>query len=177
MEVKIEVTQSWGQPIAQALISETQAKVLVVPEKRFYIGELKNFGVAGTLLPAGLDVRQIWGAMRGFPVLPDYASVISHRGDQLTFLNSAGRVIQTVDFDPVTHLPRRMSIPDPVVNVSYADLNSDQGILFARSITIESTDQGLTLGMEVSQTIFNQPVPEEIFSLNPPPGYEIHPLP
>jgi hypothetical protein len=29
----------------------------------------------------------------------------------------------------------------------------------------------------MSQAIFNQPVPETIFRLNPPPGYEVHPLP
>lgn len=177
LRLKIEVTHSWGQPIAQASISETQAKVLVAPEKRFYVGHLKDSRLSGDFLPAGLDARQIWGAMRGFPVLPEYARVISYRGDQLTFLDAERRVIQTVDFDPVTRFPRRVSLPDPVVNVSFADIKDDQGVLFARHIIIENPDAGLTLELEMSQTVFNQPVPEEIFSLDPPPGYEIHPLP
>ena len=177
LRLKIEVTHSWGQPIAQALISETQAKVLVAPEKRFYVGHMKESGLSGDLFPAGLDARQLWGALRGFPILPEYARVISHRGDQLTFLDFEGKVIQTVDFDPATRFPRLVSLRDPVVKVSFADIQHDQGVLFARHIIIESPDAGLTLELEMSQAIFNQPVPETIFSLEPPPGYEVHPLP
>ncbi len=175
--LKIEVTQSWGQPIVQALISETQARVLVVPEKRFYVGHMKASGLSGDFLPAGLDARQLWGALRGFPILPEYARLISNRGDRLTFLDIEGKVIQTVDFDPATRFPHFVNLPDPVVNVSFADIKDDQGVLFARHIIIESPDAGLTLELEMSQAIFNQPVPEAIFSLNPPPGYEVHPLP
>jgi hypothetical protein len=175
--LKIEVTHSWGQPIVQALISETQAKVLVVPEKRFYVGHAQDSGFSGDFLPAGLDPRQLWGALRGFPFLPKYARVISNRGDQLTFLDPEEKVIQTIDFDPATRLPRLVSLPDPVVRVSFAGIEGDQRVLFARHITIESPDAGLTLEMEISQAIFNQPVPETIFSLDPPPGYEVRPLP
>jgi hypothetical protein len=177
LRLKIEVTHSWGQPIIQALISVTQAKVLVVPEKRFYVGQMKDSGFSGDFLPAGLDARQLWGALRGFPSLPEYARVISGRGDQLTFLDSQGKSIQTVDFDPATRFPRSLSLPDPVVHVDFADINDDQGVLFARHIIIESPDAGLTLELEISQAIFNQPIPETIFSLNPPPGYEVHSLP
>jgi hypothetical protein len=177
LRLKIEITQSWGQPIAQALISVTQAKVLVVPEKRFYVGHMKESGLSGDFFPAGLDARQLWGALRGFPILPEYAHVISNRGDQLTFLDIEGKVIQTVDFDSATRLPRLVSLPDPVVNVSFAGIKDDQGVLYARHIIIESPDAGLTLELEMSQAIFNQPVPEAIFSLNPPLDYEIHPLP
>jgi hypothetical protein len=177
LRLKIEVTHSWGQPIAQALISETQAKVLVVPEKRFYVGHMKDSGLSGDFLPAGLDARQLWGALRGFPILPEYGRVISPRGDQLTFFDIEGKVIQTVDFDPATRFPRLVSLPDPAVNVSFADIKDDQSVLFARHIIIESPDAGLILELEMSQAIFNQPVPETIFSLDAPPGYEVRPLP
>jgi hypothetical protein len=177
LQLKIEITHSWGQPVVQALISETQAKVLVVPEKRFYVGHLRESGFSGDLFPAGLDARQLWGALRGFPILPEYARVISHRGDQLTFLDFKGKVIQTIDFDPATRFPRLVTLPDPVVKVSLVDIKNDQSVLFARHIIIENPDAGLTLELEMSQTIFNQPVPETIFNLEPPPGYEIHPLP
>jgi len=177
LRLKIEVTQSWGQPIAQALISETQAKVLVVPEKRFYVGHIKESGLSGDFFPAGLDARQLWGALRGFPILPEHARVVSNRGDQLTFFDLEGKVIQTVDFDPATRFPRLVSLPDPVVNVSFADIKDDQSVLFARHIFIESPDAGLTLELEMSQAIFNQPVPETIFSLDAPSGYEVRPLP
>jgi len=175
--LKIEVTHPWGQPIFQALISETQAKVLVVPEKRFYVGQMKDAGFSEDLLPAGLDAHQLWGALRGFPILPEYARVISSRGDQLTFFDAQGKAIQTVDFDPATRLPRAVSLPDPAVHVDFADMKDDQGVVFARHIIIESSDAGLTLDLEISQAIFNQPIPETIFSLNPPPGYEVRPLP
>lgn len=175
--LKIELTHSWGQPVAQALISEAQTRLLVVPEKRFYVGPLKDSGLSGDLLPAGLRAREIWGAMRGFPVLPEYARVISYRGDQLTFLDFEGKVIETVDFDLATRLPRLVRLPDPVVNVSFAAFKDEQSVLYASHIVIESPDAGLTLELEMSRAVFNQPVPEEIFSLEPPPGYEIHPLP
>jgi hypothetical protein len=63
-------------------------------------------------------------------------------------------------------------LPDQGVAVSYADFQQEGAILYAREVRVTQLEGTRNLLLKNGKMIFNKPIPDEIFRMEIPPGFE-----
>ena len=172
LKIRIEVTHPWGVPIVHILIQETRLHILSFPEKRYYIGHLGDSDPALNFFPLHLDPDQLWGLVKGYPILGEYYRVESQQGNQITLLNRELESVQIIDLYPQSNLPSLMSYPEQDIEVSFSDFKNDEGIYYARNIIFNDSNAWTTLALNMKNMVFNKPIPDEVFDLKIPPYFE-----
>ncbi len=174
LKVKIEITHPWGRPMLHFLISETHMQILSFHEKRLYQGRLG--GLEPTrFFPVDLGPDQIWAIIRGYPVLGEYMQALSQKGDQIELLDKEGKTIQIIDFYQDSRFPRLSSITGKGPGVSFSDFKIDKQIKYAREIGFDDPQDRTSLAINIKTIVFDKEIPESIFELPLPPGFEIVP--
>jgi hypothetical protein len=171
LRMRIEVTHAWGQPIFYLQVVGRTFKALSYGEKKFYMGDLTP-GALLKFFPADLDARLIWEVLRGFPTLRLDDRVESRRADQLSFLESNREEVETLDLDPESGLPTKASYPERKVAVGYTDYRQEGSILYAGQVRVTQMQGTRTLTLKNGKMVFNKPIPDEIFRMDVPPGFE-----
>ena len=85
-------------------------------------------------------------------------------------------MIQIVDLYPESDLPHRVSFCRQNAEVIFSDFQNNDGIRYAKAIEINSLEDNARLSLEIGQMVFNKPVPDAIFRLETPQGFEVVPL-
>jgi hypothetical protein len=167
----IEITHAWGQPILQLLVVGTTFKALSYNERKLYMGELTP-GALSSFFPADLDAALIWDVVRGFPKFQHHGRAESTKADQVNFLNRHGDKVEIMELYPESGLPKQISFPERKVAIGYADFQQEGGILYAREVRVKQLEGTRNLMLKNGKMIFNKPIPDEIFRMKIPPGFE-----
>jgi hypothetical protein len=80
--------------------------------------------------------------------------------------------MQVLEINAENGLPRRISFPEQRVAVSYADFQQEGGILYAKEVKVTQLEGTRNLTLKNGKMIFNKPIPDEIFRMEIPPGFE-----
>lgn len=175
-KIKIEITHSWGRPILHVLINEKGVHVLSFPEKRLYKGQPGTF-VLPEFFTGKLDFAQLWGLVRGYPVLRKNIKSASSSGHQIAFKNEKGEEVQVMHFYDEKKLPRLISFPGEATEMLFSKFEKNiKGIYYARNIVLENSDNKSILALNFKQMVFNKPIPEAIYKLEKPSDFKLVPL-
>jgi len=96
----------------------------------------------------------------------------SRKADQVSFLDRRGDEMEILELDPESGLPRRVSFPEQKVAVAYADFQQEGGILYAKEVRVTQLGGARNLTLKNGNMVFNKPIPDEIFRMEIPPGFE-----
>lgn len=173
--IKIELTHPWGQPLLHLLIEGDDVRVLAPAEKRLYVGKTRDAALS-KYLPGVLERDQLWGFLRGLPSPVPYRRAASSEADQIDLFDEQGSIVQSMDLDPNTRAPGRVIYPDRGIRITFSQFIQAEAALYASRITLTDSTNGVRLERQVHQMVMNQPIPEEIFTLAVPPGYQTLPL-
>jgi hypothetical protein len=171
LRLRIEITHAWGQPILHLLVVGRAFKALSYGERRLYVGDLTP-GALSKFFPADLDADLIWEVLRGFPKLRLDGRMESRKADQVILLGRNGEEMEILELDPESGLPRRVSFPEQKVAVAYADFQQEGGILYAKEVRVTQLGGARNLTLKNGNMVFNKPIPDEIFRMEIPPGFE-----
>ena len=171
LRLRMEITHGWGQPILHLLVVGKTFKALSYGERKLYIGDLTP-GALSKFFPADLDADLIWEVLRGFPKRRPDGRVESRKADQVSFLNRNGAEVEILELEPESGLPKTLSFPERQVGISYADFQQEGGILYAKEVRVKQLEGTRNLTLKNGKMIFNKPIPEEIFRMEIPPGFE-----
>lgn len=172
LRLRIEITHAWGQPILHLLVVGRSFKALSYGERKLYRGDLTP-GALSKFFPADLDEGLIWDVVRGFPKLQlDGRRVESRKADQVSFLNRNGDEVEILELDPESALPRQVSFPERKVRVNYMDFQQEGGILYAKEVRVKQLEGTRNLTLKNGKMVFNKTIPDEIFRMEVPPGFE-----
>jgi hypothetical protein len=175
LQIKIELTHSWGRPISHILLKDGRLHVLSVPEKRVYVGPW-DIRSSGTFLPAGLGSEQFWALARSFPVILDHHRHVSTRPNEIRLLDAESRTIEVIHLDPDTYLPKLVSFPKQGMDILYSKYENQKGMLFARSVKLSNPENKNLFLLHIERAVFNEPVPAGVFRLDVPEGFQQSPL-
>ncbi len=171
LRLRMEITHAWGQPILHLVVVGKTFKALSYGERKLYIGDL-NPGALSKFFPADLDADLIWEVLRGFPKLRPHGRMESRKADQVSLLDRNGDEMEILELDPESGLPRRVSFPERKVAVGYADFQQEDGILYAKEVRVTQLEGSRNLTLKNGKMVFNKPIPDEIFRMEIPPGFE-----
>jgi hypothetical protein len=171
LRLKIEITHAWGQPILHLLVVGRAFKALSYGERKLYRGDLVQ-GALSKFFPADLDGDLIWEVVRGFPKPRPGSRVESRKAAQVSFLNQNGDEMEILELDPESAMPRRLFSPEKKVGIGYADFRQESGILYPSEVSVKQLEGTRSITLKNGRMVFNKPVPEEIFRMEIPPGFE-----
>ena len=171
LRLRIEITHAWGQPILHLLVVGKTFKALSYGERKLYMGNLTP-GALSKFFPADLDAQLIWDVLRGFPKLQPDGRVESTKADQVSVLNRHGDEVEILELDPESGLPRELSFPERKLGIGYTDFQREGGILYAKEVRVRQLEGTRKVTLKNGRMIFNKPIPDEIFRMEIPPGFE-----
>ena len=170
-KIKIEITHPWGRPVLHILINKNCFQILSFREKRYYSGNLGDIDPTG-FFPGRLDPDQIWPLVRAFPIILEHNRVIALTDNQIAVLNTNDEKVQVIDFRPQTNLPCLMFFPGQDVQVSFSEFQNEDGTYYAKKVELNDPKTGSILTLDLKQMVFNKVIPEKIFELEKPAGFE-----
>jgi len=170
--IKIEVTHPWGQPVLHILIDQTRLKILSFLDKKLFLGTFTPEALS-RFFPGNLDSDLIWGALRGYPSLPNHNRIVSLKGNQISLFNEKEKKVEIVDLYPETLLPKLVSFPSKHIKLAFSDFQDEHGIFYARKVKVGHIKGIKNLTLRSRKMVFNKTIPEQIFVLEKPPGFEV----
>ena len=170
-KIKIEITHPWGRPLLHILLNEKRFQILSFSEKKYYSGYLGSFDPSG-FFPGILDPDQIWTFVRGYPVIRKHNRAVSLKENQATLLNTNGEFVQVIDFHPQSSPPCSVFFPEQGIKITFSNFQNEDGIYYARKVGLNDPRTGSQLTFDLKQVVFNKAIPEEIFQLEKPVGFE-----
>jgi hypothetical protein len=81
--------------------------------------------------------------------------------------------MEALELDPESGLPRQISFPDRNIGIGYVDFQRESGILYAKEVRVRQLEGTRSLTLKNGKMVFNKPIPDELFIMEIPPGFEI----
>lgn len=175
LKVRLEITHPWGRPLSHIVVDEEHISVLSLTDNKFLAGPSSPFNREKLLL-FGLDLDSAWKILSGsVPILPHH-SAVSLRPGEIALYNRKGEVVEIISFfhDPL--LPRSVSLPGKRITILLSQFEEGDLGPYPSRIRVRKGGARRSLELRYKRLRLNRPVPEEIFQLKPPPGFEIIPL-
>jgi hypothetical protein len=172
---KIEVTHAWGQPLLYLLEKGKEFRLLSYPERKLYFGELSARSLS-RFLPGNMDQSVLRDILRAYPVLEPSYRVLSERGNQVSFWNPQGEEVRIVELDRESLLPREIVLPHQNVKLVLENFQESEGFRYARKVTVTHFLGGKLMVYTVDKMVFNREIPDQVFTLQTPPGFEVSPV-
>jgi hypothetical protein len=171
-KIRVEISHPWGKPLFFVLLDGGNVFVLSLVDRKFFRGKSSRLPIQSVFL-LGLDLDSLWHILAGtVPILP-YSRAVSLKPHEISLLNGAGEVNERVSFYPHSPLPHSVSFPEKGIAVLLSDFR--EGNLGPNPLKIEiamnHTDRYVKI--RYKDLTRNKPIPEEVFSLDPPPGFEV----
>jgi hypothetical protein len=171
-KVKIEITHRWGQPILHILMDRKMLEVLVFAESRLYVGN-STPETLSRFFPGSFSADLIWTVLRGYPGIVPHERVFSPRGSRIALMKPSGEEAEIIDLDQKGLHPTRVMLPDQHVLLTFSDIQESGGIPYARVVHVDHEADNRTLTLTTERMVFNRPIPEEIFTMEKPPGFSV----
>ncbi len=170
-KMKIEITQTWGQPILHILIDQKRLEVLSFKDKTLYHAPFTPESLS-KFFPGDIDPEFVWGTLRGYPNLVRHDRVKSLKKDQISLFHGDGEEVEVIDLHPESQLPRSVQFPDKQITLSYSDFQENEGIYYAREVGVSHKGEKRRLVLKNMKMVFNKSIPEQIFIQDKPPAFE-----
>jgi hypothetical protein len=172
LKVRLEITHPWGRPISHIVVDERDISVLSLIDNKFFRGPSSPLNIE-RLSPFGLDLESTWKILSGgVPILP-HCRAVSLKPHEIILYNKRGEVVETISFFPGPLLPRSVSFPKKSITVRLSEFKERDVGPNPLRIKIEKGAEGQLVEIRYKDLRLNRAVPEGIFQLNPPPGFEI----
>lgn len=172
LKIKIEITHPWGKPILHLLIDNERLQVLSFNEKKLYFGDSRPETLSKIFPGISFDYNMTWAMLRGYPALKRYTRVSSPGTNIISLLNQKGRDIEVIELYPENLFPRRVFFPKDGVDMAFSGYMENDGIYYATEVTVKGIKKGGDLRLNSRKMVFNGTIPDQIFILNKPPGFE-----
>ena len=173
--LKAEITHSWGRPLFYALIREGTIRILSFAEKRLYLGRVSSAELS-RFFPGQFDPKLVWTLARGYPILLEHARAISKRSDQIMLLDAQGKTVQVIDYNPRNPHPQRVTLVERGMEVSFSEFVQESGFSYALQVRVNDVKENRGLGFDLNKIVFNRPIPQDLFTIEHPPGFTLFPL-
>jgi hypothetical protein len=171
IRIKIEATHRWGRPLCHILIQNGIVQILSFPEKKYHVQPLGKVDRSG-LFPSSLAMEQVWGVLRGYPVLRKHDNAGLINNNQIALFDRPGEDIQILEFCSDHYFPCKVTFSDNGLKISRFDFEYKQKILFARKTILAYPMGKLVWEIKLKQMVFNTDIPENLFKLDVPPDYQ-----
>jgi hypothetical protein len=168
--IKIEVTHSWGQPILHILIDRGRLQALSFSESTLYVGDFTPEALS-RFLPGPLTRELIWSALRGYPTVSPHRKSSSPQANRIELIGSGGEKVQVIDLGQDDMHPQRVSFPAQQVSLIFSDVVEQNGIFHAREVEVDHKKARGRLVIRNEKTVFNRTMPDEVFTIDKPPGF------
>jgi outer membrane lipoprotein-sorting protein len=109
--------------------------------------------------------------LRAYPSLRPCHNPDSERADEISLVDDSGKEVQVLDLDPESLQPRLVLFPGLKTKLAFAGFQDEGEITYAREVTVIHGD--VTVAIHHEKMVFNKPIPEAVFTLEPPPGFEV----
>ncbi|MCJ7596840.1 MAG: hypothetical protein MUO52_18920, partial [Desulfobacterales bacterium] len=141
-------------------------------DKRLFLGDFTAEALS-RFLAGKLDSRLVWAALQGYPILPDYRRIESREANRIIFVDSGQEETEILEVFPDSLLPKAVILPDRQVELVFSEFQEDQGITYAKGVKVIPPKGGRTMVLKREKAVFNRPIPEQIFELSRPAGFEV----
>ncbi len=169
--IKIEITHPWGKPLLHLYLEGERLFIIDFTEKQFLKGSLRSRYLASRI-PIPFNQAVWWSFVRCFPVVLDFDKAVSTTGGRITLLDSKGDDIQTFALYSAEPLPRRTFFLKQNVEMDFSDFEDDQGVLYARRVTLHQPEHEIVLSIKIDRMTINRPIPKAVFEMIPPRGFK-----
>ncbi|PKN30020.1 MAG: hypothetical protein CVU64_05415 [Deltaproteobacteria bacterium HGW-Deltaproteobacteria-21] len=173
--IKIEVTHGWGQPILHILIDQGKLEVLSFQDSTLYVGDFTPEALS-RFLPGPLSPDLIWSALRGYPTVSPHSKVLSPGPERIDLYGAGNEKVETIQLGPETMHPERVLLPPQQVALMFSDFVESEGIFYAREVEVDHRKSRGKLLLKNEKMVFNRPVPDEVFTIDKPPGFTVSSL-
>lgn len=173
--VKVEVTHSWGQPVLHILINRERLEVLSFAEDTLYTGGFTPEAVS-RFLPGPLSRELIWSALRGYPAVLPHRKRVSPQANRIDLIGGSGETVETIELDETGTKPRRVIYPLQQVTLTFSGVVEQESILHATEVEVDHKKSRGRLVLRKEKTLFNKAVPDEVFTIDKPPGFTVRTL-
>lgn len=171
-KVRIEISHPWGRPLFFIVLDGDNTSVLSLVDHKFFKGQSNRLPMDLFFL-LRLDLDSIWQILSGnVPVLP-HSKAASLKPYEVTLYNGEGEVTQIISFFPRSLLPRSVFFPYEGITIMLSDFKQDDFGPRPLKIEIARKDTNQSVQIRYKDLTRNKPIPEEVFSLDPPPGFEV----
>jgi len=171
-KMRLEITHPWGKPISHIVVDEKNISVLSLIDNKFFTGPSGPLHTEQRFL-FGIDLDSVWKILSGRIPIEPHCRAVSLKPNQITLYDGQGEVVEIISFSPGPLLPRSVYFPKKRLTIRLREFKQGDLGPYPLRIKIQKGDQDQLVEIRYKSLGFNKPVPEEIFQLNPPPGFEI----
>ena len=154
------------------LVNGTDFRLLSFNERKLYFGAFTRESLS-KFFPEEMDQTLIWDLLRGYPVLDSSYRAHSNKANQITLANDKGFEEEVIEFDRETRQPTELILPHQNIKLVFSDFQVSEGIWYARQTALVHVLGGKRLIHTVEKMVFNRAIPDQIFTLQAPPGFEV----
>jgi hypothetical protein len=163
---------SFFRPGGTSLIETERVEALFLIEKRIYWGNFIPETISRFLPGTICDQNLICSILRGFPSIEEYHRVESSDKNMIRLLNREGEDIEIIGLSTEKLLPEEVIIPEKSLELIFQGFKEEGGIYYAEEVTVNNIDGAKDLVLKRKNTVVNNDIPDEIFTLEKPPNYE-----
>jgi hypothetical protein len=170
--VRLEISHPWGRPLFFVVADKKRTQAVSFVEKKVFRGEWSRLSLRPFSVLT-LDQNSLWMVLSGgVPILP-HARAASLKQHEIRLFDAEEDVREIIAFFPDSRLPRSVYFPDRGITIVFSDYEHSDCGLKPSGITIMSEVHNQSAEIRYKQLRINRSVPEEVFRLAPPPGFEI----
>jgi len=172
LRVRLEISHPWGRPLFFVVADNKHTQAVSFVEKKVFRGEWSRLP-ARPFSVLALDPDSLWMVLSGgVPILP-HARAASLKQHEIRLFDADEGIREIIAFFPDSRLPRSVHFPDKGITLVWSDYERSDWGLKPSGIVIMSEGHNQSAEIRYKQLHINKSVPEEIFRLAPPPGFEI----
>jgi hypothetical protein len=171
LKMKVEMTHPWGQPMLHLLVDGEIFRLLSFAERKLYTGPFTTSRLS-KVLPGDLDPSLLQDLMRSYPVLSPEHRAHSNEPNRISFYGTEGKEARVIKFDRDTLRPTEVVLPHQNIRLVFSGFETVEGFRFARETALIHPLGGRRMVYRVETMVFNRAIPEQVFSLQAPPGFE-----
>jgi hypothetical protein len=173
--IKLEITHPWGQPILHFLVDGSDFRLLSFSERKLYVGAFTEEALS-TFFPEPMDRTLIWDLLRAYPVLEPPYCARSDRANRISLVSEEGVEREIILFDRESRQPKELILPRRNIKLVFSNFQESEGVRYAGETSLVHVLGGKRLTHEIEKMVFNRAIPDQVFTLQAPPGFEIVPL-
>jgi hypothetical protein len=172
-KIKIEITHPWKGPVLHILIDDDTLEVLSFSDKKLYVGPFTAESLSKFIPGSFSDAGLIWSALRAYPHLQDHHKTALYEENMINLLSEDNREIETISLQPESLYPERAVFPDHGLDLTFSTFREIEDIRYAEDVRVKNINSKRDLLLKNKKMVFNQPIPEKIFTILRLPNYEI----
>ena len=172
-KLRIEITHPWGKPLLYIVADQKNVSVLSLTEGKLFRGPPDSFNIK-QFFPCGLNMDLAWTIFSGsIPALSSTGKVMSLKPYEISLFDKQGEVTKTIRFSSRNLLPRSTYFAKKGFTILFSEFQQKDSGFYPFNIKVSKEKEDQLVVIQYKSLQLNMAVPEEIFQLHPPPGFEI----